>query len=192
MWQALRNRWKGPITKIGVILTALAFVPKWVEVGKFWYEVSHWVWLRVAWLSTGWGRASLVVVGLGLIGLDQRRIRKPRAHDLRTVKGRTLQLRDDLQLLLNEALAKWPEHIQGKIVEPYNHSIVEDAVSRGTFIQHAFALRFASRAEILYHECALAGAANDSFMLRLHPAVANASKLRELIDDLDWMANHVD
>lgn len=40
---------------------------------------------------------SLVVVGLLLIWSDQYRRTRPEAHDLKTLKGKTLQLRDDLQ-----------------------------------------------------------------------------------------------
>jgi hypothetical protein len=97
MWKALRDRWSGPITKIGVALTALAFVSKWVGTGRLWFSIAQWLWERIAWLKTDSGRVCLVVVGIGLIWYDQHRRNRPKAHELRTLKGRTLKLRDDLQ-----------------------------------------------------------------------------------------------
>jgi hypothetical protein len=189
---AFKRWWSGPLAKVGAVLTVLAFVSKWVGTGKLWLHIVQWAWDRIGWLKTDGGRLSLLVVGLGLIAWDQHRRGKPKLHDLQTVKGRTLQLRDDLQNLLDDARAKWPEYVQGKTVEPYNDSHLEDAFRRGSYIQHTFALKFESRAMTIYHECGLAGTANDKFMFRMANGIANSSSLQELIENLDWTIKHVD
>jgi hypothetical protein len=107
MWKKLRIWWRGKkLSAFGVFLFVLAIIPRWVSIGRFWYGIGHWTWERIAWLSTGWGRVSLVVVGLLLIWLDQYRRSRPKAHDLRTLKGRTLKLRDDLQSFVDGIGAK--------------------------------------------------------------------------------------
>jgi hypothetical protein len=153
-----------------------AWVPDAFGRVDFWSRHIGWVWRHIYTHSS----LSVAVVCGVLIWLDHRRViakRGPQPHDSKTVKGRTLRLRDDLQKLLDEAVTKWPEHVQGKTILPHDDSILTNALARGSYIQHTFALRFASQAEVIYHECALAGTQNDSFWVSLNPGVANASKL---------------
>lgn len=170
---------------------ALTTIPDAFGRKEFWSSHLVSIWSFIYAHST----MSTIMVCALLIWLDNRRViakRGPKPHDAKTVRGRILRLRDDLQGLLDESVSKWPEHVQGKVLEPYDHSAMENSLHRSTFILHTFALKFGSRATEVYHECALAGTPNDSFGSKLDQPIVSPSKLRELIGDLDWMAKHVD
>jgi hypothetical protein len=185
--------WSGPIAKVGFMLSGLAFVSRWWGAGKLSYEVAIWLWERVSWLSTGWGRVCLLVVGLLLIWYDHHRRTTTKAHDLKTLKGRVLQLRDEIAQFIEEVEKKYPdgERKPNISAKEYSHQIMTAAMNQGTMIRHGFALRFEDRAQRIYHECGLAGRTNNSFGICVSNPVVTATKLREIMADLTSMAGDV-
>ena len=110
---------------------------------------------------------TLIVVGLVLVWSDHRRLlraRGPRPHNTETLKGRVLQLRDDLQGFLERA-GEMPETKRepGMSSAEYGTARIRDAVVWSGKVEHGFALRFADRAIRIYHECGEAGTAHDMF-----------------------------
>jgi len=153
MWKALREWWKGKkLTAFGVFLFVIAIVPRWVSIGRFWYGLGLWIWERTAWLSTGWGRVALVVVGLSLIWLDQYRRSRPKAHDLGTLKGRTLKLRDDLKSFV-DAIGPKPKIVRtGMSDKEYLAATWKEVAPWMDRLTYGYERRFAARAREVYLE----------------------------------------
>lgn len=130
----------------------IAIIPRWVSIGHFWYAVIQWGWLRASWLATDWGRVCLGVVGVGFIVWDQRRSKRPRSHDLKTLRGRTLALRESLKQFLdslgpNIPVDMWSDHQVGYIKRE------DDSESRRVSrLIHGYELHFANDVERTYHE----------------------------------------
>jgi hypothetical protein len=152
MLNALRERLKGPITKIGVMLTSLAFVSRWVGAGKFWLHILQWSWERIAWLKTDLGRVCLLIVGLGLIWWDQVRRKNARAHDLTTLRGRTLALRDKLKDFLEGAGPLVQSEFNSTHQVGYIKRVEDEESRRVSRLLHGYELHFASAVLKTYHE----------------------------------------
>ena len=85
---------------ISGIVVLMVWIAEHVHAAEFWYGIGSSIFPPVyRFIGTTWGGLILISCGIGLIFFDQRRItrRQQKAHDLSTLKGRTLQLRDDIQ-----------------------------------------------------------------------------------------------
>src|SRR5579863_8082674 len=99
----------------------LTTIPRWFGIKNFWSTHLALIW-RVL---IEHGTIAVAIACAVLIWLDHRRVlkkREPQPYDPNSVKGRTLQLRDDLQKLADEAAVKWPEIVQGTKISPYDDS----------------------------------------------------------------------
>ncbi len=132
-----------------------------------------------------------------LIWWDHRRVLKKtthgKPHDSTTVKGRTLQLRDDLGKFLAEiGDCPVPQKLDGMSTVEHQNNVIREAVVFSSKIRHYYALHFKERAIRTFHECGLAGTTHDMFGIRASAEVGSKEGIKELIDDLNWMAKHVD
>lgn len=166
----------------------IAIIPRWLSIGRFWYGVGHWTWERISWLTTGWGRVSLVVAGLLFIWLDHYRRTRPKAHDLTTLKGRTLKLCDDLQSFVDN-LGPKPKVVRAPSMSAEDHisaswKVIAPWVDRLTY---GYELRFSDTVRKIYLEYGerslLPGIGLD-----LPRGLASDDDIGRIIDGLEKMA----
>jgi hypothetical protein len=112
----------------------------------------------------GWGRTSLIVFGFLLLWIDSRRKKRPIRHSPRTLKGRVLQLKDDLQAFLDSL----PAEVQpdaGRTQRDWTDAkdMVEwrlcDSLRRDK-LHYGYELRFADRAKKVIAELGERGELN--------------------------------
>lgn len=86
---------------IGAVILLASFIPDWHAGIAFWLGAIRWTVPR---LASPWGRGILIVLGMGMIWLDLRRIMgksEAKPLDESTLRGRTLKLRDEMQQFLD-------------------------------------------------------------------------------------------
>lgn len=84
------------------VFSLIAFgIPNLFGYATFYSGMPHWFHVAWGWLQTASGKWLFIVVAFVVIWLDQRRITKKlhgkKPHDVKTLRGRTLKLRDDLK-----------------------------------------------------------------------------------------------
>ena len=163
------------------MLTVLAFVSKWVGTGRLWLNIAQWLWVRIGWLKTDLGRLCLLIVGLSLIALDRYRREKPKPHNLKTLRGRTLKLRDDLQEFLRDVgEAQRVIKLPSETDEEHIKRGLEVAMPRMWKITHGYELRFASDVLRTYHEFGERGESN----MRLGALIDRPHRAEKEIDEI--------
>lgn len=186
----LLDWWDGPIAKIGIVLTTLAFVSKWVGTGKFWLHVTQWSWSRIGWLKTDLGRLCLLIVGIAFLVWNQYRIRRPKPHDLKTLRGRTLRLRDDLQQFLDgigqsEKTTKRPDETVSEFIKRSSEVIMPRVYK----IVHGYELGFPPRVERIYHEFGERGVNDVQLAGLMGRPYRNEEAVNEIIKELSELSD---
>ena len=123
-------------------------------------SVAHDIYLGV---KDNWPRIASVIpavipwIALGMAILffesERRKSKRPIPHDLETLRGRTLQLRDDMQTFLQSAPPK-DSLTREKAAGMTDVQILEHAQKepRQAKLSHGYHLRFAARIMTIYHE----------------------------------------
>jgi hypothetical protein len=147
----VRARLSG-LTITGVVVL-MVWIAEQVHAAEFWYGIGSRIFPPVyRFMGTTWGGLILIICGIGLIFFDQRRItrRQQKAHDLSTLKGRTLQLRDDIQAFVDST----PK--ASGYVGASQQGTIERLSSQASFVmgrlEHGYYLHFADRVSHVYHE----------------------------------------
>jgi len=149
IYDRIQQSWK---TRSGLIVL-LIVIPDWVSRGGFWYSSALWIWpsLKKAYDSP-YGKISLVALAFLAIWLDQRRLTRTETHehDLATLKGRTLKLKDDMQAFLDN-MPKASGYLGAS-----QQGTIERLSTQASFImgrlEHGYYLQFADRISRIYHE----------------------------------------
>lgn len=177
------------VTGIAVILYSA--VPDWQGRNEYW--VHHWPTIRS--LLSDNSRVILIVIGLLVIWWDHARLirsRGPRPHDPRTLKGRTLRLRDELKAFL--------EQVGSKPAMEYNSDMERAAYLKTKWevvgpwmdkLTYGYERRFSDAVRKIYLEYGerslLPGIGLD-----LPNGLPSESQVNEIIDGLGKLAEKVD
>jgi hypothetical protein len=186
------------LTAGALALLILFGIPNLFGYAQFWH--AAWLWSApYLWrcVQAPLGRLAIVILGLLLIWWDQGRITRklhgPKRHDARTVKGRVLQLRDEIEKFL-ETIGDAPETERKPDMSPsdYQTARITDVINWAGKLRHGFALRFEDRLKRVSHECGEAGTGHDMFEVRISNPQTSKEDVQQILDDLTWLANHVD
>jgi hypothetical protein len=178
-------------------LLVLREVPDWFGIKDFWKSNLFTIWQFVLVHST---TALIICIGI-LIWLDHRAVLKklePKPHDPTTLKGRILQLRDDMQKFLEQLgaaphVTREPKNLpEGTTIEAYQRKEIERVCLWSNKLMHGYALRFDQRVRTIFHECGEAGTRNDPLWIRMTREYQSEATFKEIMDDLTWLANQVD
>jgi hypothetical protein len=176
---------------VGLAVLALAFIPDLFGRIDFWgknggavlrYLVAH-------------GNVTVMVICTLVIIVDYRRVqaRGKRTHDPRTLKGRTEQLKDDLEAFVNGLGEKPALQYNGEM----NSNQFEKANSANLLwfdrLQYGYLLRFQERVKRLYFEYGECGKAYLPLSFALEPGQVEDEKgITEIISMLGEMAKTAD
>jgi hypothetical protein len=176
---------------IGMAILLYCAPPDWQGRNEFW--VHHWAVIRS--IAAGYGRAALIVVGLSMVWLDNRRLvkkRGPKPHDEGTLKGRTLKLRDEIDTFMTN-LGPRPESLYDSKMNDKQFLAANHAshlwVDR---VHHGFMLRFHARAQNLFHEFGEIGKTDLPYGLLLNSDVMSGDTVRQIVDHLTTMGEKLD
>ena len=140
-----------PITQ-GALVLLLIVIPDWVSRGGFWYGVALAAWPRLKMTyDSPYGKLGLVILAFVLIWLDQRRLaqKRPKMYDSRTLKGRTLQLRDEIKAFYDSAPSPPPPQADGEAKDVYLKRMFAADSRRFDYLVHGFSWRFHDRAMVI-------------------------------------------
>jgi hypothetical protein len=180
---------------VGTFVVLVAFgIPNLFGYAQFWHSV--WIWSAPRlWsiLGSPIGRLVVVVCGLLVIWWDQRRItnnlHKGKQHDEKTLKGRTLKLRDELEAFLTK-LGKQPPLLYESQQSAGEFAAVN--MGHGLWVdklQYGFLLNFNDRLMRLHLEFGECGKAYLPLAVTLDSQQAhNEASVRKIIEMLETMA----
>lgn len=127
-------------------------VPDIFGRADFWSKNIGWVWHRIYDHST---ISVTILCGL-LIWLDHRRViakSESKPHDLKTLRGRTFKLRDDIKTFFDSLGAEVdPKRQPGETQPGWLRRVGEDNSLRISKLIHGYELRFAPQVVRTYHE----------------------------------------
>jgi hypothetical protein len=104
------------------------------------------------------GRLVLTIIGILLIFVPwNHAVDKKREHDLATLKGRTLKLRDDMQAYLDSLPEPKFNRFEGETTEGYLQRVNTPATLRAYKLFHGYELRFANEVSRVFHEYGVRG-----------------------------------
>lgn len=171
------------LTVTGVLVLLFTVIPDtayWLPVaqraGRCLYALA----------ATTGGRLMLITLGLALILFDQRRISKKqkKEHDLSTLKGRTLKLRDDIYAFVSTGPT-----ITSYQSTPENPSIkrVDVNLSR---LKHGYCLRFETRLENIIHEFGELGLEDADLVAITAAKIRDVSTYKAIMKSLERLAQY--
>jgi hypothetical protein len=181
---------------VGTVAVLILFgIPKMFGATQFWHRVFAWsapqLW---KFLGTPLGYFAVLACGLVVIWLDQARITKAlhgrngrKHHDITTLQGRTLKLRDDLQDFLN-TLGPRPR------VELTSEQRPRDFIEAGyktvgpwlNKITYGYELRFAATVRRTYLEFAEQSLLPMNYVL--NESLKNEEDIQQIIERLKTLA----
>jgi hypothetical protein len=135
------------LTWIAIAILIVSFVPDWQARLEYWSKAVRWT---IPHLASPLGRVFLILCGIGIIWLDHRRVlaKHGKPHP-KSLKARTLKLRDAMQAYLDKAPAD----------DNYGNDSVRGTVHtasgfklRVTKLHHGFELKFRDAVTRLFHE----------------------------------------
>jgi hypothetical protein len=184
--------WLSRKTIVGLILLIIAIIPRWVSIGRFWFDIGRWLWLHAGWVSSGVGRITLIVLGFFLIWLDHRRfLRKhtSKPYDLTTLRGRTLKLRDDIKTYWENAGQPPYPLIESTHQVGYIKHTEEGMAARASRLLHGYEIYFASDVVRTYHEYGELGWSDTELQAIILRPYKNDECYRVIIDALGRLAD---
>jgi len=134
---------------VGAILLTIV-LPDWISRGNFWYHLAQRLWpVMKSVYNSEWDRLSIVIVGVLLLLVPWQRLRWKTQYDVTTLKGRTLELRDDMQAFLDNA---HPNEQIGNTKRQNDVLESSGAALRVDQLHHGYEARFANRLNLIFNE----------------------------------------
>jgi hypothetical protein len=186
------------LTITAAILLVLFGIPNAFGYAQFWWSAYKWGSPHVTgFLGTALGRAILIAVALGAIALDQRRITRAlhgkKKHDLKTLKGRTLQLRDEMQAFL-DSVEPFPATATraGEDRKDYIRRTWKAVGRRVNKVGHGFELRFGDAVLRIHHEFGEMGIRDSKLIEALRAPFKTDDSYKAIIDGLGKLVARLD
>lgn len=191
IWGTVKTWWEANVGKVsvfGVLLLLYTIPPDWSARNQYWRTHLPAV---IAFLSNH-SRTVLVAVGLALIAWDHHRIvkkRGPKPHDRKTLKGRVLQLRDDLQKFMDGLGAEPSVKYRVGDDEWKRQSLL--ITERSDKMHHGFELRFTDRTRTIIHELGEQGRLPGFLCQAFDEPAKDDKAIKQMIEYLDVAAKEL-
>ena len=194
-WDWARNQ-IGKRSVFALIVIIYCALPDWESRNTFW--LAHWPWIKT--FVSNYDREFLIVVGIGIIWFDHRRLvkkrepekRDPEVYDPTSLKGRTLKLRDDIQGFW-DSVGPTPEPKKvGETIEEYTASAVETSYKRAEKLLHGYEWRFANDVNRIYNEYGEKGLLEPALTDAVARQFKNEDTYKVIVDSLTRLAARAD
>lgn len=181
------------VQKVGLLMFLWA-LPSWISRGTFWYRIGLWLWgvLRSLCDSQA-GRFAIAAIGLLLALVDWRSVfrrEKKIYYDLDTLKGRTLQLRDEIKAFLDAAPPPPAPQAEGETKDAYLKRMFAADSRRFDCLVHGFSWRFHDRAMVINYQFGERGLMDEKLNDALFHPIKKEDFYEEILSGLTRLSQH--
>jgi hypothetical protein len=163
-YQSIRGLVRDRTSKVTrwTLMSIIVFgIPNLLGYATFWSNLPRWWRYMWGWLQSSPGKWAFIIAAFLVIWLDQGRITRKlhgrKRHDEKTLKGRTLKLRDDIKEFFEKTEPKVQGQFDGETQVGYIKRLDTSNARRVSRFVHGYDLYFAERVARTYHEYGLLG-----------------------------------